>query len=129
MASPAHTTTAFETPAILGDRLSTLTFQQLEGALDAFIAAEEAIQGFFNQPRMSNGPYNTPAQNILEEEMTRLGFICGEIEEEAKRRVAKNTDEAEHKAHIIVRWGLRVGEGWKEIAEAAIAALDRRPIN
>jgi hypothetical protein len=103
-------------------RLSSIALEQLNGMLDAYLAAIDAINGVYCQPRME-GDEDGPAIVILAEEVDRLGFICSEIAAEAERRCPVKGRQADLKAEILVTWALRCGEDWSEIARRVITTL------
>jgi hypothetical protein len=111
-------TTNSPPPALLGERLSKATFRELSALLDAFLGAKEWIFGITHQPRVDKA-----AEDMMQDEMTRLSWLSEEIAEEAKRRKPEDDAEAETRAHILVTWGMSYGEGWPEIAAMAISAM------
>jgi hypothetical protein len=86
--------------------------------LDAFTGAKEWIFGITHQPRVDKA-----AEDLMQDEMTRLSSLCEEIAEEARRRKPEDDAEMETRAHILVTWGMHYGEGWPQIAAMAIGAM------
>jgi hypothetical protein len=105
-------------PAVLGERISKASFDELAAMLDAFLGAEEWIFGITHQPRVNNA-----ADDLMEDEMRRLSSLCEEIAEEAKRRTPPNESDAHARAHILITWGMHYGEPWPQIAAMALGAM------
>jgi hypothetical protein len=105
-------------PAVLGERISKASFDELAALLDAFLGAKEWIFGITHQPRVDK-----VAEDFLEGEQTRLSSLCEEIAEEAKLRKPQNESDAHARAHILITWGMHYGERWPQIAAMALGAM------
>jgi hypothetical protein len=106
----------------LRDRFKGLSLPELSALLDAYLSASDALQAVYNMPKLRDGEHEV-ASDILEEEMERLGDVCGEVAQEAERREPASRCESYAKAKLLVTLGIRCGEGWGTIAKIATSAL------
>jgi hypothetical protein len=123
--SSAAYATANANSVELGSRLSAIGLEQLNGLLDAYLAAIDAINGVYCQPRL-DGDEDELAIVILAEELDRLGLACAEIAAEAELRRPEKDRDADLRAEILVTWALRCGEDWSEIAQRVITVMADR---
>jgi hypothetical protein len=107
----------------LAGKLDGISLDRLEALFEGLLAGMRALEGAYNQPRMS-GDAGEDARELLEGEMERLSDMSDEVAVEAEKRVPKSRDDADRRARLLIRWGLICGEPWSGIAQLAITALE-----